>query len=1003
MAIDNVTFRFRIDTAKAEQTLRQLEATVKRLGGSAIKTSQDMGNLNTKVSQTGNNAAASAVNFQTATNGMLNLSTASVQTFTSISNLDRANNRAKMSVIAVARAEDLLANKIERQNSMRKAGEVGSQKYLNITKEIATAEADLTVKKEKMTIEQAAVNDVYMLFVTNIANVVVSSFQTISILNQQVALTTKIKTAALKIHEAATWSNIRSQAAHIKSTVAMNITTKIGTAITLGYAGSIKAATVAMKAFAVSHPALIAATAVMTGLLIAYEANVLNLKDAINSLLPKQESFKDGVDEARDSVGKFDEDLEKLGDTVKVNFARSLEDATSVALAFRLQIDRINDGMGKMNANIQRDLSQGQQLQQWTESVVQYHNLPPQKKTKNFFKQLGEFFTPVLTSFAEEQPAQFAQLQRGTIFAPSQFDIPPPEVIDSTFGLPAGTIAAGIRAGQFTLQQATDAYYAEKGRDPMEFLQQQELLRAQKQARALSPAVQEAMKKVKEVVPLREQLQAIRIQQLVTDKRDPLVGQMRETGIPQLDKRLFQLGLLKGEPAENIKKTLENRLFGGVGRISEDQFEKVKLAQTLEAGPLLDAVDFAGITDLEDEVTKTQYVRLLAAKKGVGGSFTLTGKEQSILDKISKGLIKGKRAEVLIRTGEDIGAVANSIDIDSGLRLGALQESQRQFNRTSADPFVSDFDRLGGATRTFSDVLRSSSLETQRASVYNIPGIGGRADQAISALTKAGTDYRKMQVEHALGGMEFGAGFFKSAGATAAYQVPRGSIRASDDFYRRIAIRDANTNRLRFGGKLRDGMSIYDEDAVIGGYGSRKAQSDASKRRRSLALEEAQRFMFGFGFTGIKRYTGLSDLRGQLNNIARQAHERRTALESAGLGYKSFNINGLRYRHTRAERNAYERERQSTLAFNNNQYAKAGLINMLEQDFGAKGFVGSALSLSSLQDEVAKQDELIKSIGLDRTEAFQIVDTAGRGREEIDDRIRFKDRMSSMSTGVSVL
>ena len=364
MAIDNVTFRFRIDTAKAEQTLKQLEATVRRLGGSAIKTSQDMGNLNTKVSQTGNNAAASAVNFQTATNGMLNLSTASVQTFTSISNLDRANNRAKMSVIAVARAEDLLANKIERQNAMRKAGEVGSQKYLNITKEIATAEADLTVKKEKMAIEQAAVNDVYMLFVTNIANVVVSSFQTISVLNQQVALTTKIKTAALKIHEAATWSNIRSQAAHIKSTVAMNITTKIGTAITLGFAGSIKAATVAMKAFAVSHPALIAVTAVMTGALIAYEANVLGLKDAINSLLPKQESFKDGVDEARDSVGKFDEDLEKLGDTVKVNFARSLEDATSVALAFRLQIDRINDGMGKMNSNIQRDLSQGQKLHQ---------------------------------------------------------------------------------------------------------------------------------------------------------------------------------------------------------------------------------------------------------------------------------------------------------------------------------------------------------------------------------------------------------------------------------------------------------------------------------------------------------------------------------------------------------------------------------------------------------------------------------------------------------------
>ena len=49
------------------------------------------------------------------------------------------------------------------------------------------------------------------------------------------------------------------------------------------------------------------------------------------------------------------------------------------------------------------------------------------------------------------------------------------------------------------------------------------------------------------------------------------------------------------------------------------------------------------------------------------------------------------------------------------------------------------------------------------------------------------------------------------------------------------------------------------------------------------------------------------------------------------------------------------------------------------------------------------EEERMKSIGLTRTEAFQIVDTAGRGREEIDDRVRFKDRLSSMSTGVSVL
>jgi hypothetical protein len=100
-----------------------------------------------------------------------------------------------MSVIAVARAEDLLANKIERQNTLRTSGLAGSQKYANITKEIATATADLTVKTEKMQeLKQAAVNDIYMLFATNIANVSkirssISNKITICLLTRHVAVT----------------------------------------------------------------------------------------------------------------------------------------------------------------------------------------------------------------------------------------------------------------------------------------------------------------------------------------------------------------------------------------------------------------------------------------------------------------------------------------------------------------------------------------------------------------------------------------------------------------------------------------------------------------------------------------------------------------------------------------------------------------------------------------------------------------------------------------------
>ena len=414
------------------------------------------------------------------------------------------------------------------------------------------------------------------------------------------------------------------------------------------------------------------------------------------------------------------------------------------------------------------------------------------------------------------------------------------------------------------------------------------------------------------------------------------------------------------------------------------------------------------------KLTEKQYTRFLGAQglQQGKGSVVFSKNQNRILSKIRSGEISGKRAEVLITTGEDIGAAANAMDIKSALLLGAIQESQRQFNRTSADPFVSDFDRLSKTQQDFalqdrpfdelryldltkkeeeelraklrqstnrstqpdpysiftkrvSDVQRvnmgsigtfQDALENQRRSVSGIRGIGGRADKAI-ALEQA-----RRQIEDNI------------------------TITRNQKFIDEMKERDRLATLRRFGG-----------------YSSRKEFIQAGKRKQSEAFIQAQRFMFGFGFTGIKRYTGMSDLRGQLGIIARQANERRTALESAGLGYKSFNINGLRYRHTRAEYYAHERERQSVVAFNNNQYAKAKQINILQQDFGVSGFTGSALTLPSLQDEVAKQDALIKSIGLDRTEAFQIVDTAGRGREEIDDRIRFKDRMNSMSTGVSVL
>ena len=174
------------------QTLGNTEKKVRQTGGA-------MTTLATQTNQAGQSAAASAVNFQTFSMGLLNLSTSAIQTYTSISNLDRAQNRAKMSVIAVARAEDLLANKQQRATEMREAGTAGGQKYINILREIETAEQDLIVKTEKKTIEQNAVNDVYMLFAGNIANVAISSMQTIAVMDKNQIILTKAKNVAQKI------------------------------------------------------------------------------------------------------------------------------------------------------------------------------------------------------------------------------------------------------------------------------------------------------------------------------------------------------------------------------------------------------------------------------------------------------------------------------------------------------------------------------------------------------------------------------------------------------------------------------------------------------------------------------------------------------------------------------------------------------------------------------------------------------------------------------------
>ena len=97
----SMVFRFFMDIREFVQKGRQAVKVTNDINQSTQRASGGVRQLESSMASAGRQSAASAVNFQTMTQGMLNLSTAGVQTFTSMSNLDRAGNRLAQSQIAV--------------------------------------------------------------------------------------------------------------------------------------------------------------------------------------------------------------------------------------------------------------------------------------------------------------------------------------------------------------------------------------------------------------------------------------------------------------------------------------------------------------------------------------------------------------------------------------------------------------------------------------------------------------------------------------------------------------------------------------------------------------------------------------------------------------------------------------------------------------------------------------------------------------------------------------
>ena len=166
-----ITLRFEVDIAQLEQKIAKVQQNLDKVQTSGDKVSQSL----EKTSQA---SVTSAVRFQTLSQGAINLTTSFAQTYTSLSNIQRAQTTVAAATVSLERAEDLLQRKQVQLNDERKKAIPNMDKIRLLTNEISTAERDLGVKRQKLSDATDQANDTNILFAVNLLNVSFAAIQT---------------------------------------------------------------------------------------------------------------------------------------------------------------------------------------------------------------------------------------------------------------------------------------------------------------------------------------------------------------------------------------------------------------------------------------------------------------------------------------------------------------------------------------------------------------------------------------------------------------------------------------------------------------------------------------------------------------------------------------------------------------------------------------------------------------------------------------------------------
>ena len=459
----------------------------------------------------------------------------------------------------------------------------------------------------------------------------------------------------------------------------------------------------------------------------------------------------------------------------------------------------------------------------------------------------------------------------------------------------------------------------------------------------------------------------------------------------------------------------------------------VNRARAYSAGSRLDILEFAGIEDPRD-VTANQYVRMLAAKKGISGSLILSGKEKEIFKGLEDGTITGNRALVAINTGVDIGNFANSVSEEEAMRIGMLErdlglslemrspenmfkaglleKSGFYYNglvftgvgkaRSGQSPFPGTYKHGEGKYFEMEIDGRKITLPRGKESFNALNDVALRSNLAMRSIIKTNSQLSGYQSSNYNNFATRATGSFNAfAGisATAAFQVPE-SVNFTPQWRRQqIHIEDQNRNKLRTGGIRNPDFPLWDPRAVEGGFTSISTYRANWWRQLYAKSRSAEKFLEQLGIDRPK-YVRKSTL----GKIVSHADTIRSLMSRAGLKLSSLpSIYKVQRGGRRWVSQSLVAQREAVLRQNQANYSKADEIVSLIEDYGLPQFFGSGSTEAELQAKMQEQDDLFRSMGLARTEAFKIIDSSGRGREEIDDRILWMQRNTSMSTGVAVI